>query len=74
MKRTNVLVHEKFPEYFKGYGPNNYDVAVPAFLSTYLGGEINSYQDIQEKATCFFWNRKCRNATKIHSLYNFNSS
>ncbi len=39
-------VHSKsWPEYTEGYGPNSYDVAVPAFLTTYLGKDINSFSD-----------------------------
>jgi len=42
---------EDFENYKKGYGPNNYDVSVPAFLNTYLGtDDIESYSDITEKA------------------------
>ncbi len=28
---------ESWPNYAPGYGPNSYDVAIPAFLSTYVG-------------------------------------
>ncbi len=36
------------PLYYRGYGPNNYDVAVPAFLSTYLGGDISDDQVLDD--------------------------
>ncbi len=36
------------PLYYRGYGPNNYDVAVPAFLATYLGGDINDDQVLDD--------------------------
>lgn len=41
------------PLYYKGYGPNNYDVAVPAFLATYLGGETSEYSDLSKDAKSF---------------------
>ncbi len=31
--------HPDWPGYKVGYGPNNYDVAVPAFLSAYIGDD-----------------------------------
>ncbi len=41
--------------YYEGYGPNNYDVAVPAFLSTYLGGETSDYSDLSSDAKSLSW-------------------
>ena len=36
---------ESWREYSPGYGPNSYDVAVPAFLSTYVGIDPNTFAD-----------------------------
>ncbi len=43
------------PLYYKGYGPNNYDVSIPAFLATYLGGETSEYSNLTEDAKSFSW-------------------
>jgi len=34
---------ESWPNYRKGYGPNSYEVAIPAFLATYMGEDIESF-------------------------------
>lgn len=44
---------EEWSEYKRGYGPNNYDVAVPAFLTTYVGGPIEEYEDYSTSAGTF---------------------
>jgi len=41
--------------YYYGYGPNNYDVSIPAFLATYLGGETSDYTDLSENANSLSW-------------------
>lgn len=41
----NTEHSESWPEYTEGYGPNSYDVAIPAFMITYLGRDINSFSD-----------------------------
>ncbi|MFT6333433.1 MAG: cell surface protein SprA [Halioglobus sp.] len=43
--------------YYYGYGPNNYDVAVPAFLATYLGGETGDYSDLSSDAKSLSWSK-----------------
>lgn len=50
---TALDIHsEDFDDFKKGYGPNNYDVSVPAFLNTYLGTDnINSYTDLTNEVS-----------------------
>ena len=36
---------ESWPEYAPGFGPNSYDVAIPAFLVTYMNQDINEFTD-----------------------------
>ena len=40
---AGTIHSESWPEYTEGYGPNSYEVAVPAFLATYLGQDISTY-------------------------------
>jgi len=40
----------EWPNYKVGYGPNSYDVAIPAFMATYLGKDVNTIAlDIEEE-------------------------